>query len=307
MEYDVIVVGGGFAGLSAAFFTSAWGELKTLVLEAETPPTLWSYPRRGFLGTMSGAELIQRIVEEAKRYGAEVRTGEKAIDLKIGEKKIVKTLRRDYACDSLILAIGARWKFLNVPGETWLARGTSYCAICDGQFFKECEVIVAGSGDVAAREALTLSQIAHKVTLITNSKKLKAENSLTEELKRKGIHVIEGYKIEAIEREEVSNVVKTYSMETGETRSLETDGVFIALGVEPTALKVEKIGVKTHRQGGILVDSRQQTNIEGVFAAGDCTCGGGFNLTSCLGDGVKAGLAAYLHVKRLRKKKMNCR
>jgi len=302
MEYDQIVIGGGFAGLSAALFADALG-LKTLVLEADESPTIWSYPRRSFLGTMSGAELVQKMVEEAKRRGVEIHVGEGAIDLEIDEKKIVTTGKRDYACDALILATGPRWKFLTVPGESWLARGTSYCAICHGQFFKECEVIVVGSGNVAAQEALALSQIARVVTLVTDSKKLEAENSLVEELTRKGVQIMEGYKIEAIERGELINSVKMYGIETGETRSLKTDGVFIALGIEPTALKTEKIGVTTHRQGGILVDSWQQTNVEGVFAAGDCTCGSGLNLTSCLGDGVKAGLAAYLYVKRLREKK----
>lgn len=302
MEFDLIVIGGGFAGLSAALFADALG-LRTLVLEAENPPTLWSYPRRGFLGTMSGAELIQKLVEEAKRRGVEIHIGERAIDLETGEKKIVKTWKKDYACDVLILATGARWRFLNVLGESWLARGTSYCAICHGQFFKEGEVIVVGSENVAAQEALTLSQIARNVTLVTNSKKVETENYLVEDLIRKGVQIVEGYKIEAIERGELTSNVKICDIKTGKTRSLKTDGIFIALGVEPTALKVEKIGVKTHRQGGILVDSWQQTNVEGVFAAGDCTCGSGFNLTSCLGDGVKAGLAAYLYVKRLRKKK----
>lgn len=302
MECEVIVVGGGFAGLSAAFFTSAWGELKTLVLEAQTPPTLWSYPRHGFLGTMSGGDLIQRIIKEAKQRGAEIHTGEKVIDLEIRERKIVKTSKKDYACDALILATGSRCKLLNVPGESWLARGTSYCATCDGESFEGCDVIVAGSENGAAHEALTLSRIARNVALVTNSKRLEAENFLVKELIRKGVQIVEGYKIEAIERGEVTNNVKMYSIETSETRSLKADGIFIALGVEPTTLKVEKIGIKTHRQGGILVDSRQQTNVEGVFAAGDCTCGGGFNLTSCLGDGVKAGLAAYLYVKRLRRK-----
>lgn len=106
---------------------------------------------------------------------------------------------------------------------------------------------------MAAQEVLTLSQIVRDVTLITNSKKLKAENSLVKELIRKGVQIMEGYKVEAIERGELTN-------DTG--KSFITDGIFIALGVEPSALKVEKIGVKTHRQGGILVDSRQQTNVE---------------------------------------------
>lgn len=303
-EHDVIVIGGGFAGASAALFTGAWG-LNTLILEAEKPPKLWSYPGRGFLGTISGAELIRRMIEEAKRHGVEIHVGEKVISLDLKEKKTVKTLEKDYACEALILAIGARCKLLSVPGESWLARGTSYCATCDGQFFKKCEVIAVGSGNVAAQEALTLSQIASNVTLITNSKKLEAENPLVEELKRNTVQIVEGYKVEAIERGGLINNVKIRDMKTGETESLQADGIFIALGVKPTALKVEKIGVKTHRQGGILVDSRQQTNVEGVFAAGDCTCGGGFNLTSCLGDGVKAGLAAYLYIKRLRKKKTN--
>ncbi|MDI6905199.1 MAG: FAD-dependent oxidoreductase [Candidatus Bathyarchaeia archaeon] len=299
-DHDVIIVGAGFAGISAALFTGVWG-LKTLVLEAEKPPKLWSYLRRGFLGTMSGAELIQRMVKEAKRHGVEIHVGEKVTDLEIREKKIVKTLEKDYACDVLILATGARCKLLNVPGESWLARGISYCAICDGRFFKECEVVVVGSENTAAQEALTLSQIARNVTLVTNSEKLEAENSLVEELKRKGVQIMEGYKVEAIEHGELVNNVKIYNIETGGKRRLQTEGIFVALGVEPTVLKVEKIGVETHKQGGILVDSRQQTNVEGVFAAGDCTCGSGFNLTSCLGDGVKAGLAAYLYIKRLRR------
>jgi thioredoxin reductase (NADPH) len=301
MEYDVIVVGGGFAGLSAAFFTSAWGELDTLVLEAESPPNLWSYPGRGFLGIMSGAELIQRMVEEAKRRGVEIHAGERATDLEIKEKKIVKTRKKEYACDALILATGARWKFLNVLGESWLARGISYCAICDGQFFKEGDVVVVGSENVAAQEALTLSRIAHDVTLVSDSKKLEIENSLLEELIGKRVQIMEGYKIEEIEHGKLTNKVKIHSVETRETRSLETDAIFIAVGAEPTTLKVEKIGIETHRQGGILVDKRQQTNVEGVFAAGDCTCGSGFNLTSSLGDGVKAGLATYLYIRKLRK------
>lgn len=299
-HYDVVIVGAGFAGVSAPLFTGAWG-LKTLVLEAEKPPKLWSYPGRGFLEAMSGAELIQMMVEEAKRRGVEIYVGERAIDLEIRRKKIVKTLEKDYACEALILATGSRCKLLNVPGESWLARGISYCAICDGQFFKGYDVTVVGSENAAAHEALTLCQVTRNVTLITNSEKLEAESSLVEELRRKRVQIMEDYKIEAIERGELINNMKIFKIETGEKRSLKTDAVFIALGVEPTALKVEKIGVKTHRQGGIVVDSRQQTNVEGVFAAGNCTCGGGFNLTSSLGDGVKAALAAYLYIKRQRK------
>jgi len=300
MEYNVIIVGGGFAGMSAASFTRAWG-LKTLVLDLEAPPNLWSYPGRAFLKAMSGAELIRALVDEAKRSEVEIHTGERAIDLDIKEKKIVKTSEGDYASDALVLATGPRCKFLHVPGETWLARGVSYCAICDGQFFKGGNVIVVGSENVAAYEAIALSQIAHNVLLITHSEKLEVESSLVEELKRKRVQIKEGFKIEAIERGEPTNIVKICSIKTSEAEALQTDCIFVALGLDPTALKVEKIGVKTHRQGGILVDSRQQTNVDGVFAAGDCTCGGGFNLTSCLGDGVKAGLAAYLYVKRLRR------
>jgi len=299
-DYDVIIVGAGPAGLSAALFTGVMN-LRALVLEAEKPPKLWSYPRRTFLlEGISGAEFIQKIVEQAKRCEVEIHTEEKAIDVELKKRKIVKTQRKSYECDALILATGARWKKLNVPGETWLARGTSYCAICDGPFFKDCNVIVAGSGNDAVEEALVLSQVAHKVTLVTNSTKVKAE-PLVEKLRRKRVSILEGYKVEAIERRELFNDVKLRSMKTGETNVVQAEGVFIALGVEPTSLKVEKIGVKTHRQGGIIVDSRQQTNIEGVFAAGDCTCGSGFHMTPCVGDGIKAGLAAYLYVKRLRR------
>jgi thioredoxin reductase (NADPH) len=299
-NYDVIVVGAGFAGMSAALFTGVWG-LKTLVLEAEKPPQLWSYPGRSFLWTLSGAELIQRMVEEAKRNKVEIHVGERVTDLEMRDKKVVKTLEKEYSSEALIIATGQRCKFLNVPGESWLGRGTSYCAICDGQFFKDGRLIVVGSEDEAVQEALTLSQVTPHVTLITNFEKLKAKSSLIEELRGKGVQIMEGYKIEAIERGELFNNIAICDLKTGEKRSLQADGIFIGLGAEPTALKVEKMGVKTHRQGGIIVDSRQQTNVEGVFAAGDCTCGGGFNLTSCIGDGVKAGLAAYLFIKGLRR------
>jgi len=217
-HYDVVIVGAGFAGVSAAFFTGAWGP-KTLVLEAEKPPKLWSYPRRGFLGTLSGAELIQRMVDEAKRRGVEIHVGERVTDLEIREKKIVKTLGKEYSCDALIIATGPRCKFLNVPGESWLARGIAYCAVCDGPFFKGSEVVVVGSEDEAAQEALTLSQVSSNVTLITNSEKLEAESSLVEELKRKRVQIMEGYKIEAIERGELINNVKIFKIETGEKRA----------------------------------------------------------------------------------------
>ncbi|MEM3700900.1 MAG: NAD(P)/FAD-dependent oxidoreductase [Candidatus Bathyarchaeia archaeon] len=299
-EYEVVVVGAGFAGVSAALFTGAWG-LRTLILEAEKPPQLWSYPGRSFLWTLSGAELIQRMVEETRNHGVEIHVGEKVTDLEIREKKIVKTFEKEYSCEALIIATGPRCKFLNVPGESWLGRGVSYCAICDGQHFKDGRVVIAGSEDEAVQEALALTQIARNVTLVTNSEKLKAENSLVEELKRKGVQIIEGHKVEAIERGEFFNNVIMCDMKTGEKTSLPADGIFISLGREPSALNVEKIGVETHRQGGIVVDSRQQTSVEEVFAAGDCTCGGGFNLTSCIGDGVKAGLAAYLYIKRLKR------
>ncbi len=305
MKYDVIVIGAGFAGLSASLFTRLM-RLKTLVLEAESPPQLWSYPRRDFWPEgVTGAELVERMLEQAKRLKVEIHTGEKVIDLDLNERRTVKTIKRDYACTALILATGARWKFLNVPGETWLARGTSYCALCDGRFFEECSVIVVGSQDVAAQEALTMSRIARRVTLVPGSGTLEVGKSVFKELKRRRVRIMRGYRVEAIERGEVTNNVRVGRIETGETSFIEADGIFVALGVDPTALNVEKVGVKTHRQGGILVDSRQQTSVDGVFAAGDCTCGGGFHIASCIGDGTRAGLAAYLYVKRLRKKKKN--
>ncbi len=303
MKYDVIVIGAGFAGLSSSLFTRLMC-LKTLVLETESPPKLWSYPRRDFLlEGISGAELIERMLEQAKRLKVEIHAGEKVIDLDLNERRTVKTIKRDYTCSALILATGARWKFLKVPGETWLARGTSYCALCDGQFFEECGVIVVGSQAVAAQEALTMSQTARSVTLVPDSGTLQVGKSVFKELKRRRVKIMRGYRVEAIERGEIANNVKVRRIETGETSFIEADGIFIALGVNPAALNVEKAGVKTHRQGGILVDSRQQTSVDGVFAAGDCTCGGGFHITSCIGDGTRAGLAAYLYVKRLRKKK----
>lgn len=299
-DYDVIIVGAGFAGLSAALFTGTMG-VKTLILEADGPPKLWSYPRRTFwLEGISGAALIKRIVDQAKQRSVEIRTDEKVIDITSDGKKSVKTAKTKYSCNALILTTGPRWKFLNVPGETWLARGISYCAICDGKFFKKCKVIVIGSKNEAAQEALTLCNTARDVVLVTNSEKIETDKSLVEELKTKGVQVIEGYKIEEIERGEFVNYLKMRRIGVDEAKVIQAEGIFIALGVKPTALNVEKVGVKAHRQGGIVIDTRQQTSVEGIFAAGDCTCGSGFHIASCVGDGSKAGLAAYLCIKRLK-------
>jgi thioredoxin reductase (NADPH) len=266
-DYDVVVVGAGVAGLPAALFTGVMG-LRTLVLEAEEPPKLWSYPRRDFLlEGISGAELVQRMVEKAKQSRIEIRTGEKVTHIYSEERKRVKTSKTEYSCDALILATGARWRFLGVPGEKWLARDTSYCAVCDGQHFKGCDVVVVGSRNEAAEEALTLARTARNVMLVTSSERMKAEKSLVDELKRREVRVMEGYKVEEIEHELLINSVKVRDVGTNEPSIIKAHGVFVALGVEPSALKVEGIGVETHRQGGIVVDGRQQTSVEGIFAA----------------------------------------
>ncbi len=298
--FDILIVGAGPAGLTAAIYT-AWLGLKTLVLEsgiaggkAWTAPKVENFP--GFDEGVSGSELVERMQRQAKRLGAEIVTAEEVVSLELaGDIKHVSTRKQVYDASVVILATGTQKRKLHVPGEEdFLGRGVSYCAVCDGPFFRRSKVAVVGNGNEAAIEALSLAEIADNV-LFVHEGDLKIGGTLLERLKAKPeIKTLQG-KVTAIVGEKT---VKAIQIRTGDASvEEEVKGVFIALGSVPLTAIVRNAGVAMDQNGCLQVDRQQRTNIEGVYAAGDCTCGG-MQIVTAAGEGAMAAMRASGFVRR---------
>ena len=302
--YDTIIVGAGPAGLTAGIYDARIG-LKTLILEAKVLggraldiAMVENFP--GFPDRISGAELIQRMSDQATRFGAELKFPEEVVNLELsGETKVVSTKKEVYQTRALIFSTGAQRRKLLVPGESrFLGRGVSYCPICDGAFFKGLVVMVVGSDDEAANDALFLTIIARKVTLISSGEEMEMSKALREKLEeKKNFEIMLNSRIEAIEGNISVKAVRIVDTKTGKELEVPTDAVFISLGRVPMTQIVQKAGIEVDQRGCIKVDRQQRTNVEGVFAAGDCTCGG-MQIVTAAGEGATAAIRAATYVKR---------
>ncbi|MDI6639693.1 MAG: FAD-dependent oxidoreductase [Methanocellales archaeon] len=188
-------------------------------------------------------------------------------------------------------------KKLLVPGETeFLGKGVSYCATCDGAFFKDKIVAVVGSEDEAAGEALLLADLVSRVILISNEKELEIAEIVRKRLvERMNVQILNA-SVEAIEGDTLVKAIKIIEFDGGEEREIPIDGIFISLGAVPLTQIMEKVGIELDERGCIKVDDHQRTNIEGVFAAGDCTCGG-MQIVTAVGEGAMAAMAASVYIK----------
>lgn len=300
--YDIIIVGGGPAGLTAGIYGVRSG-LKTLLLEGRklggrALDAHWIDNFPGFPEGISGAELMERFVAQAKRFGVEFRT-EKILELSIvGEMKMVVTRRGVYQAKGIVIATGIQRKQLRVPGEMeFKGIGVSYCTLCDGPLFSNRVVAVIGSGKDAVEEALSLAELAEKVYAIPGVKGYGAEvNELQKLAENEKVEIIDGLDVESIGGERAVTHVK---LKSSPPRKLNVDGVFVILENIPTTEIIREAGVLTNKSGCIIVDEDQQTNIEGVFAAGDCVCGG-MQVVMAAGEGGRAGLSALRYIKSLK-------
>jgi thioredoxin reductase (NADPH) len=300
---DVIIVGAGPAGLTAAIY-SAWLGLKTTVLEsgiaggrAWLAPKIENFP--GFPEGIKGSELVDKMRAQAERFKAEFRIDEEVVGLEARDPlKRVVTRKQTYDAAALIIATGTQRRKLRVAGETeFLGRGVSYCAVCDGPFFRRKEVVVVGNGEEAAIDALALSELASKVTVVSQEKQLAMEGALLERLKGKAnVEFVMG-KVTQIVGDQVVKAIKIVDSNTQVESEREVNGVFVALGGVPLTAIVQRAGITTDRNGCLAVDRRQQTNLEGVFAAGDCTCGG-MQVVTAAGEGAMAAMKASAYVRR---------
>ncbi|MDD5189955.1 MAG: thioredoxin-disulfide reductase [Dehalococcoidales bacterium] len=301
MKYDAIIIGGGPAGLTAGLYASRAG-LKSLLLEKGIYGGQITYAEHvenfpGFPEGVSGMELGEKMREQAGKYGLEFLQTE-ATGLIVEEKqKSVKTLDGEFTCGTLILAGGSNRRKLGVPGEAALTgRGVSYCATCDAAFFRDQPVVVVGGGDAALTEALHLTKIAGKVTLIHRRGELRATRILQERaFTDPKMSFIWNTTVDAIEGKDTVKQLKLTDVKTGKVSHLATDGVFIAIGFLPDTDFVKDI-VKLDETGHVITNEKMETSVPGVFAAGDIRHNSGKQAKAAAGDGATAAIYAQKYL-----------
>lgn len=294
---DILIIGAGPAGLTAAIY-SAWLGLKTVVFEtgivggrAWLAPKIENFP--GFPDGVKGSELSDKMTQQATRFHAEIKIDEEVIglDLKSEMKKVVSR-KQTYEAQTVIIATGTQRRKLRVPGETdFLGRGVSYCAVCDGPFFRNKVVVIVGNGEEAAIDALSMADIASKIMLVTHEREVDIEGTLLHRIQNNpNIEIVKGQVTEII-GDQVVKAVKILEYDTKQTTEEPVNGVFVSLGGVPMTAIVKSAGITTDRTGCLTVDRQQRTNVEGVFAAGDCTCGG-MQVVTAAGEGAMAAMRA---------------
>ena len=272
--YDVIVIGGGPAGYTAALYTARAG-LSTLVIEklyagGQMTQTnqIDNYP--GYPEGIDGVSLGMNMQQGAKRFGAEtVNTEVLSVELR-GEIKQLETKKETYLAKTVIIATGAGHKHLGLPEEeNLIGRGVAYCAACDGMFYRGKTVAVVGGGNSAAAEALTLSRIAKKVYLIHRRDSLRAEKIYLEQLKKaENVEILWNSSVSELLSAERLTGVKLQNVSSGEENVLDLDGLFVSVGMQP-ATKLFYGQLELDENGYIVADESTQTSIPGVFAVGD--------------------------------------
>ncbi|RLF32677.1 MAG: thioredoxin-disulfide reductase [Thermoplasmata archaeon] len=294
-DYEIAIVGAGAAGYAAAIYAGRSGARAAVFdrgvgggLTTEAPK-VENYP--GFK-SIGGMELMEKMKEHAAEY-AEMRFGEEVTSLEVREDAIgITTTKGTYHVGAVILCTGTAHRKLGVKGEQEFAgKGVSYCATCDGFFFKGKKVAVVGGGSSAVIEAIFLRQIGIDVSVIHRRDELRAEKALEEEAKENGVRFIWNSVVEEILGKEMVEKLKIKNVKTGEVSMLEVDGVFVSIGEEPQNSLAKEIGVALDENGYIKVDGMQKTNVERVFAAGDVTGGVRQIITACA-QGAKATLSS---------------
>lgn len=302
-KFDTLIIGAGPAGLTAAIY-SAWLGLKTVVLEsgivggrAWLAPKIENFP--GFPDGVKGSELSDKMTQQATRFHAEFKIDEEVVGLDLkGEMKKVVSRKQTYEAPTVIIATGTQRRKLRVPGETdFLGRGVSYCAVCDGPFFRNKIVVIVGNGEEAAIDALSLADIASKITLVTHEREVDIEGTLLARIQnRPNIEIVKG-QVTEIMGEQVVKSVKILEYDARQAIEKAVNGVFVSLGGVPMTEIVKSAGIATDRTGCLTVDRQQRTNVKGVFAAGDCTCGG-MQVVTAAGEGAMASMKASAFVRK---------
>ncbi|MDR3567143.1 MAG: FAD-dependent oxidoreductase [Syntrophobacteraceae bacterium] len=295
IETDVVIVGGGPAGLAAGIYTVRSG-LRTAIIErgalggqVATTPVVENYP--GF-ARVPGKTLVDILTSHALEY-VQIFQGEEVGVIQPGPPLEVRTGRRKFVARALILATGANYKKLGVAGEiNFMGRGVSYCATCDGPLFKDRKVIVVGGGNSAVTEALHLHNIGVQVVMAHRRNSLRAQDHLAKNIFSNNIEVLWDTEVVEIRGKEKVEEVVLRNHRTGEDYPYPVQGVFVAIGYEPSVGLAKGLGVELSPEGFIKHDSHHRTNVSGVYSAGDVE-GGYKQIVTAMGQGAEAALAVY--------------
>lgn len=300
-NYEVVIIGGGPAGLTAGLYTARAG-LKSLLIERGAfggqilnAPLVENYP--GFPEGISGAELGTLMHQQAAKYGLKTLTAE-VTGVKAGRTHRVITSGGSFEAKAVIIAAGSDYHKLGVPGEeTLVGHGVSYCATCDGFFFRQREVAVVGGGDAAITDALELTQHATKVYVIHRRDQLRAGEVLQKRAKAQPkIKFIWDTIVEEVVGGEVVKALKLRNVKTQKSSTLEVAGIFVAVGLKPNSQQFADV-VKLSRTGHIVTDERMASSAPGFFAAGDVRQNSARQIASAVGDGATAALAVFSYLK----------
>jgi len=296
MKHELAIIGAGPAGYSATIYAERAG-IKTLLLDksiggglGNISPKIENYP--GF-PSIVGMELMEKMKQHASNY-TDIHFNEEVQDIKKQDDFFnVKTSQKTYQVKAVMLTMGTDYRKLNAPGEKELTgKGVSYCATCDGFFFKNKKVAVIGGGNSALIEAIYLKQIGcQEVTVIHRRDQLRAEKNYEEDAKNKGVKILLNKIVEKINGSQKVDFLDLKDTKTGEKTRLDVDGVFISIGEVPQNDLAKKMGLKLDDKGYIIIDRQGRTNVKGVYAAGDIT-GGLRQVVTAVGEGAIAALAS---------------
>lgn len=276
--YDIIIIGAGPAGITCGIYAVRSG-LKTLVLEKEVigGQVINTYEIKNFPthNNISGSDFCSLLYSQAEYNNLEIKSEEVLkVDLE-SDIKTIKTLNKIYETKTIVLCVGAKPKNLNLENEqNLIGKGISYCALCDGNFFRNKNVAVIGGGDSAMEDAIYLSGICSKVYVINRSNKLKAQDILQKSLimhknEKQNIEIIYNAEVVKINGDNFLTDIEVLDKTTNKITNLILDGMFLAIGRTPDT-QLFKNELELTKNGYIIVDNKMQTNIKGVFAGGDC-------------------------------------
>lgn len=295
VDTDLTIIGGGPAGLTAGIYAARSG-LKTVIIErgalggqVALTPVVENYP--GF-AQIGGKTLVDIMVSHALEY-VSIFPDEEVMEIKIGQPFEILTNRRRYTARAILLATGASYRHLGVPGEERLSgRGVSYCSTCDGALFKGKEVIVVGGGDSALTDTLYLANNDIRVTIVHRRNTFRAQEHLVSQLQRHTIQVLYNTEVMEILGDKKVEEVILHNNKTGESSTKTVDGVFIAIGYEPAVEMAHKTGIALTDDGFIKVDAHHRTSIAGIYAAGDVE-GGYKQIVTAAGHGSGAAITIF--------------
>jgi len=293
MDYELAIIGAGPAGFAAAIYAVRSG-IKTVIIDkgfggglANVSPKIENYP--GF-ESISGMDLMEKMKNHASKYAEFFFTEEVKKIEKTDDGFKITTDKKTYVVKAVVLCMGTEYRKLNAPGEKELSgKGVSYCATCDGYFFKGKKVAVVGGGNSALIESIFLKQIGcAEVFLIHRRDLLRAEKAYQDEAVEKGVKILFNTHVESIKGAQKVEYLELIDVKTQKKSKIPVDGVFISIGEEPQNSLAKALGCMLDEKGYIITDKEGRTNIKGVYAAGDITGGLRQIVTACAAGAVAA-------------------